>query len=390
MRLSEQLIVVGGGVFGVTAALELARRGQAVSLFDPGPLPYPRAASTDISKLVRMDYGADDLYTELAELARDGWLRWNAQRGEPLYHEVGLVVMSGRRMEPGSFELESYERLRRRGHPVVRLGSAELEARFPAWAAERYPDGYFNPHAGWAPSGRVVERLAAELHAAGVAVRTGAAVSGLLEEGSRVAGVVTSDGVRHRAAVVLVAAGAWTPVLLPHLADRLAVVGQPVVHLMPSNPDDFGPPRFVCWTADIARTGWYGFPAVDGVVKVGNHGPGRRVHPDDPREVTDDEVERCRAFLAGTFPALAAAPVVHTRLCLYCDSYDGSFFVDHDPERAGLVVAAGDSGHGFKFAPVLGGLIADVVERRPNRFAARFAWRARGELAAEDARHTGR
>ena len=61
-------------------------------------------------------------------------------------------------------------------------------------------------------------------------------------------------------------------------------------------------------------------------------------------------------------PALADAPIVHRRMCLYCDTFDGDFWIDHDPERPGLVVAAGDSGHGFKFAPILGALIADVVE----------------------------
>jgi glycine/D-amino acid oxidase-like deaminating enzyme len=100
-------------------------------------------------------------------------------------------------------------------------------------------------------------------------------------------------------------------------------------------------------------------------------------------------VERCRAFLAETFPGLAGAPLVAARTCLYCDSWDGNFYVDHDPDRPGLVVAAGDSGHGFKFAPVLGEVIADVVERRPNRYATRFVWRERGASAAEDARYTG-
>jgi glycine/D-amino acid oxidase-like deaminating enzyme len=388
MSARLRVAVVGGGVFGVTAALELARRGHEVALFDPGPLPHPHASSTDISKLVRMDYGADDLYTDLGELARDGWLRWNREWDEPLYHETGLVVMAGRPMQRGSYELESYERLVARGHAPERLDSAELAARFPVWNARSYPDGYFNPHAGWAASGKVVARLAAELEPAGVELRGG--VASLVESGSRVVGVVAAGGERYDADVVLVAAGAWTPVLVPHLADRLAPIGQPVFHFAPSDPESFSPPRFTCFTADISRTGWYGFPLVDGVVKVGNHGPGRRVHPDEPREVTPEEVAWCREFLAGTFPSLASARLVATRLCLYSDSFDGDFFVGRDPERPGLVVASGDSGHGFKFAPVLGEVVADVVEGRENRFAERFAWRALGERAAEDARHVDR
>ena len=112
------------------------------------------------------------------------------------------------------------------------------------------------------------------------------------------------------------------------------------------------------------------------------------MHPDDPRTVLPSEIDAFRAFLRDSLPRLADAPIASTRLCLYCDTFDGDFWIDHDPERHGLVVAAGDSGHGFKFAPVLGPLIADVVERRPNPHASRFAWRTRVLDGKEAARAT--
>ena len=74
---------------------------------------------------------------------------------------------------------------------------------------------------------------------------------------------------------------------------------------------------------------------------------------------------------------------------MYCDTFDGDLWIDHDPDRPGLVVAAGGSGHGFKFAPVLGGIIADVVERQPNRWTGRFGWRRVGDIRTEEARHEG-
>lgn len=383
-------IVVGAGVFGAAAALELRRRGHAVSLLDPGPLPNPRGASADISKFVRMDYGADDLYTDLAEESLARWDAWNARAGERLYVESGLAVMRRDAMGPGGFEHESFVRLERHGVPVRRMGPRELARRFPAWAADRFADGYFNPRAGWAASSRALSRLLDEARAAGVQVREGARLAGLIERGRHVGGVRTVDGAELEADTVVVAAGAWTPTLLPHLADRMWASAQPIFYFRVAEPAEYQPPRFSCWTADISRTGWYGFPALDdGTVKVANHGPGRRVDPDGSREVADEEVARCRAFLAETFPGLAGAPLVAARTCLYCDAWDGNFYVDHDPDRPGLVVAAGDSGHGFKFAPVLGDVIADVVERRPNRYVSRFAWRERGESAAEDARFTG-
>jgi len=124
-------------------------------------------------------------------------------------------------------------------------------------------------------------------------------------------------------------------------------------------------------------------------VKIANHGLGREMSPDSPeRVVTKEEENRMREFLADSFPPLADAPVVFTRICFYCDTRDGDFWIARDPDRTGLTVAAGDCGHGFKFAPVLGGIIADAVEGNVNQ---KFRWRPEVEAGAakEAARFQG-
>lgn len=394
--VNRSVIIIGAGIFGVTAALELRRRGWRVTLLDPGPVPHSRASSTDISKVIRMDYGSDAVYTELMELALAGWEEWNRRWDEPLYHAAGFVVMTSEAMGPGGFEYESYQLLTARGHRLERLDAATLGRRFPTWNNERYVDGYFNPRAGWAASGRVVGRVAGEARALGADVREGVWTDRLVVQDTRVCGVEIGRGERLTADFVIVSAGAWTPLLLPGLDNRLSITGQPVLYLRVEDPATWQPPHFSCWAADIARTGWYGFPAMDdGVFKIGHHGPGVKITPDELREgisleIPADHEPRCREFLAETFPALAAAPVAGSRLCLYCDSWDGAFYIDHDPDRPGLFVAAGGSGHGFKFAPVLGELIADRLEEKPNRYSKRFAWRARGEAARESARASDR
>ena len=385
-----RVVVVGGGVFGLASALELRARGWEVDVLDPGPVPHPRASSTDVSKVVRMDYGADDLLTALAARALDGWERWNAAWPRPLFHATGFLLLRREAMEPGSFEWESFVRAGEHGPAPERLDAAALAARHPAWRPGVHVDGYLSPRAGWAESGEVVGWMAGEARAAGVALREGVAFEGLLEEGSRVAGVRLRGGERVAADRVVVAAGAWTPALLPWLGGVMRTVGQPVLHLRPADPGRWRPPAFPTWAADLSRTGWYGFPALpDGRLKIGHHGSGFPVHPDAPDEVPDRVVERCRAFLAEALPDLADAPVVGRRLCLYCDTFDGDFFIGRDPDREGLVVAAGGSGHGFKFAPVLGPIVADALEGRENPWGRRFRWRAAGPPGREHARHTG-
>ncbi len=383
----SSVVIAGAGEFGLTAALELRRRGWQVTLIDPGPVPHPDAASTDISKVVRCDYGADPVYTEMGEQSIEGWHAWNKAWGRELYHEDGFLVMARDRLQPGGFEYESRAFLRARGHRLIDKVSADLQREHPAWNADRYPEGYLNPRAGWAESGAVTAQLAADARAQGVEIVEGCRFTRLVEKEGRVCGLLTHDGREWQADIVLMATGAWTAALLPWLQGVMWVTGQVVLHFAPANPNAYHTPSFPVWAADIARTGWYGFPVTrEGIIKVANHGPGVRVDPHQPRTIPTDAEARFREFLRGTFPGLAEAPLVGARLCLYGDTFDGHFWIDHDPGHPGLVVAAGDSGHAFKFAPVLGGLIADVVEHKPNTWAARFCWRKLGLQAGDEAR----
>ena len=338
--------------------------------------------------MVRMDYGDDELFTSLAEESIEGWGRWNLQWGAELYHNDGFLIVTSQTMSPGMFEHDSFELVKSRGVGPVRISSEVLKRRFPAWAFDRYVDGFLSPRGGWVEADKVVARLVEQARAVGVLVTSGTSMVSLIEDGPRVGGVVTADGLQRRADYVVVAAGPWTPTLLPYLQDVMWPVGQPVLYFRPENPADYRLPHFPPWAADISRTGWYGFPAMeDGVLKISNHGSGRRMLPDASREVPPVEERRFRRFLRETFPSLADAPLIDSRYCLYCDTWDGNFWIDHDPDREGLVVATGGSGHGFKFAPVLGKLIADVLERAPNPHTSRFSWRPRGERKSERARH---
>ncbi len=380
---TADILVVGGGIYGLTAALELHARGHAVTLLDRGTIPHPLAASTDISKAMRGEYGPDEEYTILIEAAREGWLRWNEEFGETLYFEYGVTMLTTEPMQPGGYEYESRRIIERRGHPIERLDSSAIARRFPAWNAERYVDGFYSAHAGWTWSGRIVERLAEKARRAGVAIHENQTADTILEEGGRVTGLRTREGQLYGAGTVVVAAGSWTQHLLPELKPLLKSTGMPVVWLKPADPALFAPPRFVNFTADITRTGYYGFPLHPEaqVVKIGYHGPGPDRDPEsDPRVVTDAEIARLRAFLRDTFPALADAPIPYTRRCFYSDTIDEHFLIDAHPQRPGLVVAAGDSGHGFKFGPLYGDLIANAVEGRADPRLRKFRWRTPAEV----------
>lgn len=400
-------MVAGGGIFGVTAALELARRGWQVTLADPGPLPRAEASSTDRSKVIRMDYGRDDALSRLAQQAMEGWDEWNRQRfSRPLFHRTGFLLLRGSALEPGSFESASIDSLQGRGIPVERLDGAAIRRRFPAWNAERYPDGYLSPTAGWAESGEVVRQLVGWARKAGVRVLEGQ-VAGVVrgevsgaqgQEGvppgeGPVTGARLVDGRVLPCSVLVVAAGAWTPALLAGPAFEgipapdLRASAMPVLYLAPGDPRPFRGAGFPVWSADISRTGWYGFPAgPDGIVKIGHHGTGEARPPEAGVHPGPDWEARCRAFLRESLPGLAEAPLAGSRTCWYCDSVDGDFWITRHPACPGLVLATGGSGHGFKFAPVLGTLVANAVEGVPDPRLARFRWRDPDGARREHAR----
>lgn len=391
MPNTNLILIVGGGTFGINTALELRGRGHSVTLLEPGPLPHPNAASTDISKVIRMDYGRDEFYMEMMEEALALWRGWNEELGETVFHETGVLYFTLDGMGPGDFEYESYQLLLKRGHAIERLNSAEITKRYPAWNADIYPDGYLNPQGGWSPSGRVVTLLAARARAAGVQIIEGARFAELVQDGSRVLGARTADGAEYLADAVVVCAGSWTSTLLPWLQNVIWPTAQPVMHFRVPVLPPYQPPLFPVWTADVGKTGWYGFPAqADGVLKIANHGPGWPMDPNGERKMPPDVEPRFRKFLTESLPGLIDAPRIFERLCFYSDTFDGDFWIDHDPERRGLVVSAGGSGHAFKFTPLIGRVTADVVEEVPNKYARRFKWRERGALAAEEARYIER
>jgi glycine/D-amino acid oxidase-like deaminating enzyme len=387
----QSAIIVGAGIFGVTAALALCQRGFDVVVVDPGPLPHPDASSTDISKAIRMDYGADAFYMEMMEEAFLGWEAWNERWGTPLYQEDGFLFATREPMARGEYEYESYQLLRQRGHFPDRLSRTTLATRFPAWNPAGYADGYFNPRAGWAASGEVVARLIRDAQSLGVDFREKIRFRRLVESGSKVTGIEDTAGNCYDADNVVIAAGAWTPLLFARLGAVMWPVAQPVLHFRVKELYKYQPPNFVPWAADVSHSGWYGFPAkADGTLKVANHGVGYRIHPNGPRSIPPHEEKRARKFFAETFPDLVDVPLIASRFCYYCDTWDGDFWIDHDPDREGLVVATGGSGHAFKFAPLLGDLIADVIAGKPNPYADRFAWRERGVTKTEAARFVGK
>jgi len=390
------VIVVGGGVFGVEGARELKRRGYKVVIIETEvQKPNPLASSTDISKMIRSDYGDDEFYFQLHHEALKGWRSWNQQWGEELFHETGLLMLSKSKMEENPFVRDGYKMALKHGYKVEKFNNAQdIKKKFPQWNTQKdvYIQGYYNLHGGWAESGQVLNRLIKQAKEEGINFVQGRVKSILKETNGKkekVVGVQLESGEELRAPHTIVAAGAWTSVLLPHLQKIMWPVAQQVFHFRSKSKQTMELYKDMpAYSADTSNTGFYGFPMHphENCIKIGHHGMG---YPLKGQVITSDSLEKLkdkirpseemkfRTFLAETFPNLKDAEIVGSRICLYCDTFDGDFLIDHDPDTEGLFVASGGSGHGFKFSPVLGRVIADAFERKPNHFKSRFVWRKR-------------
>ena len=132
MPSENSVLVIGAGIFGLTAALELQQRGYQVTVADPGPVPHPLATSNDLSRMVRIDYGSDGLYTRLGVDAIDGWRRWNTAWGRDLFHEDGMLLLTSAPIIAGEFEQNSYDLLTGLGIPLERLAPGDVARRYPS------------------------------------------------------------------------------------------------------------------------------------------------------------------------------------------------------------------------------------------------------------------
>ena len=347
----HDVAVVGAGVFGSWTAWHLQRAGQSVALLDAYGPASSRASSGGETRILRMGYGPEELYTRWAWTSLAQWKALAARTGERLFHETGVLWMAH---DEDARSRATLDTLARAGVPHERLDRSQLELRWPQIAFGDVTWGIHEPRGGALMARRSVQALAGEVARRGGDVRT-AAVRPPAGQG-RLADVVLSDGTVVRARSFVFALGPWLGKLFPDLlADRIFPTRQEVFYFGPPAGDArFAPPAFPAWIDFVDEV--YGIPDIEARgFKLAPDAHGPRFDPDTgERRVSAEGIAAARAFLARRFPALKDAPLVASEVCQYENTSNGDFLVDGHPSWENVWLVGGGSGHGFKHGPALG------------------------------------
>ncbi len=365
------VVVVGAGVFGAWTAYQLSHTGAAVLLLDAYGPGNSRASSGGESRIIRMGYGPDEIYTRSAQRSLIRWCELfdrmdppgkssinNCRLSFPLFQPTGVLWLA---REHDPYCDATLGMLQRAGVSFEKLQRDELSRRYPQLEVGSVAWGILEPGSGVLMARQAVQAVVMQAVANG-AIYLEEAVSSPGGHG-KLTSITTVNGKEIFAEKFVFACGPWLPKLFPELLGELIYVTRQEVFFLgvPAGDERFSPERLPTWVDfnDLA----YGIPNVDnrGVkIAIDAHGP--KFDPDTGERLASAAgLEAVRGYLAQRMPLLANAPVMETRVCQYENTSNGDFLIDHHPAFENVWLAGGGSGHGFKHGPVVGEYVAAMV-----------------------------
>jgi len=353
------VVVIGLGVMGSAALHRLAVRGVRVlgiERYEPG---HDRGSSHGATRIIRLGYFEHPSYVPLVRRAYALWRELESAAATPLLRLTGIAEIGAPESELVKGTLAA---ARQHALPHDVLDAAALMRRYPAFRVPGDFVGVVQPDGGFLEAEPALLGLVKLARAGGAAIRTNEAVRAIEPHPGGVR-VVTGDEVVEASAVI-VTAGARVKSLIPDLPVPLRVTRQVLAWFEPRDATMLSSDRFPVFMIESARGMYYGFPLdKTGVKFAKHHHADESVDPDDcERSVSAGDEALIRPALAEYLPA-ANGRLLQAKTCLYTVTPDGDFLLDCLPGAPQVVVASPCSGHGFKFAPVIGEILADLATK---------------------------
>jgi monomeric sarcosine oxidase len=359
---SYDVAVIGAGVFGSWIAYCMRKAGASVLLLDAYGPAHARASSGGESRIIRMGYGPDEIYTRWSLRALPLWQELFAEAGRPeLFQRTGVLWIADEAARE-SYARDTVTTLTQLRVPFEKLSIDDLRHRYPQIAIDDTSWGILEPSSGVLMARRAVRTVADQAQKIGVTYQVAAAQSPQPPSAIRtqLRELATTSGESISAATYIFACGPWLPKLFPALLGNRIFTSRQEIFFFGIPPGDarFQPPALPTWL--ILRDEFYGMPDLESRgFKVANDRHGPAVDPDTQSRIASPEaLAAAREFVARRFPALKDAPVVETRVCQYENTSNGDFLIDQHPDFENVWLVGGGSGHGFKHGPSVGEYVA--------------------------------
>lgn len=352
---------------GSAACFWLAKRGYKVLGLEQFDIPHELGSHTGQSRIIRKAYFEHPDYVPLLDRAYHNWQLLGKQTGTKVYYKTGLLYHgpSTHAMMNGVKETATLNDI-----PLDNLNSQQKDSSFPQFTTPRNFENLYEPDAGFVRPELAVTLYKEEALNSGAEIHTNETVLEWKKENDSIK--VTTDKNIYYANKLVITAGAWAGRLMPELNSSLKVTRQIIVWVKPWNEKLFTPDNFPCWIiADNKKKGvLYGFPYLtkenfgepEGM-KFALHHPAVETNPDHvSRIISKAEIDNLIQQVAEYIPAVAEAKIVVSKTCLYTNTEDENFIIDHLPGYdKDVTIACGFSGHGFKFVSVVGEILADLA-----------------------------
>lgn len=358
------VIVMGVGTMGSAACFYLASNGVKVLGLEQFDITHEFGSHAGQSRIIRKAYFEHPDYVPLLERAYQNWRALEATCGMQLYFPTGLLYAG---KSDGVLIKGVNESAKLYGVEVKKLTRPEVKSRFPQFSI---PDEYevlFEPDAGLLTPERCIQSFAEQAIHKGAIIHTHEKVLHWKQQGELI--TVTTNQQTYSCNKLIITVGAWAKEFLPGLSQNLTVTRQVIAWTNPQHAEQFQSDKFPCWLIDDhTQPGmYYGFPWLDeskfgapSGLKSAYHYPGTVTdvnHVD--RTITKEETHQLINSISQYLPA-GCKSVQTTKTCLYTNTPDENFIIDFLPENNNVIVAAGFSGHGFKFASVVGEVLNDL------------------------------
>jgi sarcosine oxidase len=350
--------VIGAGVFGVWTAWHLAKRKQRVLLVEAYGPAHSRASSGGESRIIRMSYGADEIYTRWSQDSLAQWKELFTATAETLFHQTGVLWLSSH----GDATLKaSVAVLRHFGVKHEILQRPELEHRYSQVNFDGISCGLLETETGVLLARRAVACVVKSALRQGVQLHIAQIQNP--RSPNKLECIETTVGERISAGSFVFACGPWLGKVFPEVLGARIFPTRQEVFFFATPPGDtrFAPPALPTWLFQSDEV--YGMPDLESRgLKLARDTHGERVDPDtQSRLVSPESAQWARSFVACRFPALRDSPIVETRVCQYENTSNGDFLIDRHPELSNVWLAGGGSGHGFKHGPAIGEYTAAMV-----------------------------